>query len=82
MLARSAAMLRHLESSEGQLFIEWLTETRLREYTKLMHSKDMVEMHRAQGAVGIIDLIKSLSDDLRQYERDVVSGKVKPLKEG
>lgn len=81
MLARSAAMLRHLLSNEGQLFIDWLSETRMREYTKLMHSKDMVEMHRAQGAVGIIDLIKSLPDDLRQYERDVRDNKVRPLKE-
>jgi hypothetical protein len=82
MLSRSAAMLRHLESSEGQLLLEWLTELRQREYTKLLHSKDMVEMHRAQGSVGIIDLVKSLSDDFRQYERDVNSGKIQPLKEG
>ena len=82
MLSRSAAMLRHLESSEGHLLLEWLLDTRLREYNKLMHSEEMVEMHRAQGAVGIIDLIKSLPDDLRQYERDVRDGKIQPLKEG
>ena len=75
-------MLRWLESPEALAFGEWLQDTRIRENRRLMESKDIAELHRAQGSIGIIDLIKSLPDDLRQYERDVTSGKVKPLKEG
>jgi hypothetical protein len=75
-------MLRHLESNEGQLLLDWLGDVRIRENRKLMESKDIAELHRAQGSIGVIDLIKSLPDDLRQYERDVSSGKIKPLKEG
>jgi len=47
-----------------------------------MESKDTVDVHRAQGSIGIIDLVSGLKDDLREYERDVIAGKIKPLKEG
>lgn len=46
-----------------------------------MESKDTVELHRAQGSIGVIDLISGLKDDLRQYERDVLDKKVVALKE-
>ena len=46
-----------------------------------MESEKQELVFRAQGSVGIIDLIKSLPEDLRQYERDVHLGKVKALKE-
>jgi len=54
---------------------------RLRENKKLMESDVDAKVYRAQGSVGIIDLIVSLNEDLRDYERDVMSGKIKPLKE-
>jgi len=47
-----------------------------------MEGDNIVKIHRAQGSIGIIDLISSLREDLRQYERDVVEGKIRPLKEG
>ena len=47
-----------------------------------MESDNLVKVHRAQGSIGIIDLIFGLRDDLRQYEKDVISGKITPLKEG
>jgi hypothetical protein len=47
-----------------------------------MEGDNIVKVHRAQGSIGIIDLISGLKDDLREYERDVVSGKIKSLKEG
>jgi len=47
-----------------------------------MESEIDAKVYRAQGSVGIIDLIKSLPEDLRQYERDVIAGKITPLKEG
>lgn len=46
-----------------------------------MESEGQAQMFRAQGSVGIIDLIKELPTDLRQYEKDVIAGKIKPLKE-
>ncbi len=46
-----------------------------------MESEGQTQMFRAQGSVGILDLIKELPTDLRQYEKDVIAGKIKPLKE-
>jgi len=54
----------------------------LRENKKLMESKDVADLHRAQGSIGIIDLIFGLKDDLRQYEQDVLNKKIQTLKEG
>jgi hypothetical protein len=81
LLAHSASQLQWLDSPEGHRFNEFLKDIRMRENKKLMESKDPVEIHRAQGSVGIIDLIFGLKDDLRQYERDVIDKKVQPLKE-
>ena len=63
------------------LFSEWLQDVRLRENKKLMESEVDAKVYRAQGSVGIIDLIFSLKDDLRQYEKDVILGKVQTIKE-
>jgi hypothetical protein len=43
--------------------------------------KEGTVVYRAQGGIGVIDLIKGLREDLRQYERDVREGKCSPLKE-
>jgi hypothetical protein len=82
LLAHSAAFLKWLDCPEARLFSEWLADVRLRENKKLMESKDTVDVYRAQGSVGVIDLISGLKDDLRDYEKDVISGKIRPLKEG
>jgi hypothetical protein len=58
-----------------------LKDVRLRENKALMEADSIVKVHRAQGSIGIIDLINSLRDDLKQYERDVRDGKCSPLKE-
>ena len=47
-----------------------------------MEAPDEVKVFRAQGSVGIIDLILTLEDDLQQYVHDVALGKVKPITEG
>ncbi len=75
-------MIRWLEQEETRRFSEWLSEIRLRENKKLMESKDVADLHRAQGSIGIIDLIFGLKDDLRQYEQDVLNKKIQTLKEG
>ena len=81
LLAHSAAVLKWMSEPEAHLFSEWLQDVRLRENKKLMESDVDAKVYRAQGSVGIIDLIVSLNEDLRDYERDVMSGKIKPLKE-
>jgi hypothetical protein len=58
-----------------------MKDVRLRENKALMEADSIVKVHRAQGSIGVIDLINSLRDDLRQYERDVLEGKCGPLKE-
>ena len=74
-------MLRWLSLPEARLFSEWIEDVRLREYSKLMHSERRTEIFRAQGSVATIDLIKSLKDDLRSYEKDVIDGKVQRIRE-
>jgi hypothetical protein len=63
------------------LFEEYLEHLRLQEQKKLYESKDSVDIHRAQGAIGIIDILKSLEEDLKRYERDVASGACQAVKE-
>lgn len=82
LLSHSAAVLQWLNCPEGRLFSDWLEDVRLRENRKLMESEIDAKVYRAQGSVGVIDLIRSLPEDLRQYEKDVISGRIKPLKEG
>ncbi len=81
LLAHSAAVLKWLSEPAALLFSDWIDDVRLRENKKLMESDIDAKVYRAQGSVGIIDLINGLHDDLRQYEKDVISGKIKPLKE-
>jgi hypothetical protein len=69
-----------LDDPAARLFNEWLADVRLRENKQLMEGDNIVKVYRAQGSIGIIDLISSLRDDLRQYERDVIEGKIQPLK--
>lgn len=54
----------------------------MREYKKLMEAEAPHELHRAQGAVGILDVLLKLKDDIKSYEQDVRAGRVSPLKEG
>src|SRR6266446_3480642 len=65
LLAHSAQVLSWLDDPAARLFSEWLKDVRLRENKKLMESKDTVDVHRAQGSIGIIDLVSGLKDDLR-----------------
>jgi hypothetical protein len=69
-----------LDEPAARLFNEWLDAIRVRENRILMEKEGTV-MYRAQGSIGVIDIIKGLRDDLRQYERDVREGKCVPLKE-
>jgi hypothetical protein len=46
-----------------------------------MEAEKQELVFRAQGSVGIIDLILGLEEDLKQYQKDLHEGKIKPLKE-
>lgn len=81
LLARSQEVLRWLHDPAGLLFSDWLSEIRLRENKKLMEAEEQALMFRAQGSVGMIDLILSLEDDLKQYQSDLREGKIKEIKE-
>jgi hypothetical protein len=58
-----------------------LKDVRLRENKKLMEGKELVDVYRAQGAVGIIDLLLTLESDLRTYERNVAEKRCQAIKE-
>ncbi len=82
LLVHSAQVLKWLDDPAARLFSEWIADVRLRENRQLMEGDNIVKIHRAQGSIGIIDLISGLKDDLRDYEKDIIAGKIKPLKEG
>lgn len=46
-----------------------------------MESEKIEDVFRAQGSVGILDLILGMEDDMRKYQRDVLEKKVQPLAE-
>jgi len=52
-----------------------------RELKKLKDSEGN-EVFRAQGSVGILDVLMRVKEDIRRYEKDLREGKVQPLKEG
>ena len=82
LLAHSASLLKWLQDPVARLYNEWIQDLRLRENKKLMEASDEIKVFRAQGSVGMLDLILTLEDDLRQYERDVREKKIQPIKEG
>src|SRR3984893_11575125 len=82
LLNSSHQVLQWLRTPEGSLFSEWLRDVRLRENKKLMEAEKQELVFRAQGSVGIIDLVLSLEEDLQQYQRDLHEGERKRLKEG
>ena len=63
------------------MFNEWLLDIRLRENKRLMEGESPTEVFRAQGSVGLIDMLKELKNDLRRYEKDISAGRCQPLKE-
>ena len=82
LLQHSSSLLAWLQDPAGRLFNEWIQDLRLRENKKLMEASDEIKVFRAQGSVGMLDLILTLEDDLRQYERDVHEKKIQSIKEG
>ena len=82
LLAHHSSLLKWLQCPEAELFNEWIQDLRLRENKKLMEATDEIKVFRAQGSVGILDLLVTLKDDLRQYERDILEGRIHPITEG
>ena len=81
LLAHSAQVLNWLEEPAALLFSDWLKEVRVRENRQLMEAEVDWKVYRAQGSLGVIDLILSLQVDLRRYEMDVREGKCKKVEE-
>ena len=81
LLMHSAAVLSWLDQREGQLFSSWLLELHSRETRKLKDAEETPEIFRAQGSVGILDVLMRIKEDLRRYEQDVIAGRCQPIKE-
>lgn len=74
ILAEPFLCLQHLQSPEGKLFNELLEEWRVTEDKRLHESKDIVEIHRAQGALHYIEMFLDLSKTIREYQSGVAKG--------
>lgn len=70
-----------LASPEGDLFSDWLEDLRVRELRKLKEGLEVHAVYRAQGSVGILDVVLRIKEDLRRYEQDVMSGKANRIEE-
>ena len=81
LLMHSAAVLKWLDLPEGRLFSSWLLELHSRETRKLKDSDKDIDVFRAQGSVGILDVLMRVKEDIRQYEQDVIAGRCQPIKE-
>ena len=71
-------MLHHLQSPQGSLYNEYLTEL-LRSEEKRLHRGDGNDVYRAQGATAILNLLLDLEKDIRQYEKDLLDGRVREI---
>jgi hypothetical protein len=81
LLEHSAEVLRWLEEPAGRLFSSWLLELHSRETRRLKDSEKEIDVFRAQGSVGILDVLMRIKEDLRRYEQDVIAGRCQPIKE-
>jgi hypothetical protein len=72
-------MLAFLKSPEGVLFNEWIVDMLRREENKLHNGDERNEIYRAQGSTRILNIILDLEGELRQYQRDVDSGRVQKI---
>ena len=81
LLQHSEGVLKWLREPEGALFSEYLVDLRAREVKKLKESESQVEVFRAQGSVGIIDVLLRVEEDLKQYKKDIAEGKAFPIKD-
>ena len=81
LLLQAGPLLQWLHSPQGVVFNDWLRNVRLRENKNLMEGKELEMVFRAQGSVGILDLILGLEEDLHQYQEDVREGRCQPIKE-
>jgi ABC-type uncharacterized transport system ATPase subunit len=67
--------LTWLEAPEARRFNELLLEWIDEEYKTLRTSNDLIEIHRAQGALKRLSQIIELPSTIRSYLRDVAEGK-------
>lgn len=74
---RSKLLLWLGDKAAGRLFSEWLHSQLVTEQKKLQTLTDPHDIYRAQGAVSALRDIIGLENFLRQYEKDVLAGKVK-----
>jgi hypothetical protein len=71
----SAGVLKWLDEPEGRIFSSWLLDLHSRETRRLKDSDKEIDVFRAQGSVGILDVLMRIKEDLRRYEKDVLEGR-------
>ena len=72
----SLKVLQWLEAPEGQLFSDWLKARQMSYHIVQRTSSDTVALFRAQGALEVIDCLLALPELIRDFHRDVKTGKV------
>ena len=79
LLEHKSAVLRWLEQPEAAHFNRWLTQRFSQTLRLLRAASDPHVMNRLQGKLDAFEEVSNIQESLRQYERDLVAGKVKTV---
>lgn len=62
----------------GALYSEFLLDKKVAAEKRLRVATDIVEIHRAQGELTLLEELLNLRSELLKFEKDILAGKVKP----
>ena len=79
LLKSPSAVHKWLSTGESKLFYEWLDGYQQSTIKELRTNKDVIELHRAQGRLEVINRIMGLKQEIENYQRGVRSGQVQKI---
>ena len=67
LLSHRHKILNLLASEEGQVFLEWLRGWQVSANHRVRKGRDLIEIHRAQGELDVVERILGLEIELKEY---------------
>ena len=80
----SHATVSWFDNPDGKPFLEMLHSWLVEDQKNLEKAEATVDIHRLQGTIAVLKRIIFFKDEVRQYQRDLMDGKIRPVsqKEG
>lgn len=82
ILVRPSVTLAWLSSVEGKIFLDWTLGWLIDMQGNIEKVTDYAEIFRLQGKIEVLKRIVFLKDEIQKYQRDLIKGEVRQVKEG